>query len=59
MPDKEIKSGPEIVKEFIEHLLGDESLDKDTIEIISALYKENKLTVTRLQQALDAKRKDS
>ena len=54
-----IRSGSEIVKEFIENLEKDESLDKGTIETIKTLHRENKLTQTRLQQALEVKRKES
>lgn len=59
MAEKNIRSGAEIVKEFIENLEKDESLDKGTIETIKTLHRENKLTQTRLQQALEVKRKES
>ena len=48
MPNKEIKSGPEIVKEFIEGLSKDESLDKSTVEVIKAVHAAKKPTLTRL-----------
>ena len=59
MADTGIKSGPEIVKEFVESLEKDKSLDKDTIEVITLLYIGNKLTQTRLLQGLEEKRKES
>lgn len=59
MAEKNIRSGPEIVKEFIETLEKDGSLDKGTIETIKTLHRENKLTPTRFQQALEVKRKES
>ena len=59
MTEKHIRSGPEIVKEFIENLENDKSLDKGTVEIIKLLHAEQKLTQTRLQQALEVKRKES
>ncbi len=59
MTDKNIRSGPEIVKEFIENLEKDKSLDNGTVETIKLLHAEKKPTQTRLQQALEVKRKES
>ena len=59
MTEKRIKSGPQIVKEFIESLKTNKSLDKRTVEAIELLYTENKLTLTKLQQALESERKGS
>ena len=59
MIENNIRSGPEIVKEFIENLEKDKSLDNGTVEIIKLLQAENKFTQTRLQQALEVKRKES
>lgn len=59
MTERNIRSGPEIVKEFIENLENDKSLDKETVEIIKLLHAEKKFTQTRLQQALEVKRKES
>jgi hypothetical protein len=56
--DKTIKSAPEIIKEFIDGLETDPSLDKDTVEVIKQLHLTNKLTHTRLQQVLEANKKD-
>ena len=56
MNGKTIRSGPDIVKEFVRALLEDPSLDKDTVEAIEHLYNENKLSPTKLQQALELKR---
>ena len=59
MTERKVKSGPEIVKEFIESLGKDESLDKGTIEIIQKLYSTNKFT-QRLSSSrpLEANRKE-
>jgi hypothetical protein len=59
MTGSSIRSGPEIVKEFIDNLEKDKSLDNGTVEIIKVLHAENKLTQTRLQQALEVERKES
>ena len=56
MNEKTIRSGPDIVKEFVHSLLEDPSLDKDTVEVIEHLYNDNKLSPTKLQQALELKR---
>lgn len=56
---KRVQPGPEVVKEFVENLTNDKSLDKDTVEVIELLYAEDKLTQTKLQQALESKRKES
>ena len=56
MNDKTIRSGPDIVKEFVHALLEDPTLDKATVEEINHLYNENKLSPTKLQQALELKR---
>lgn len=56
MNDKTIRSGSDIVKEFVHGLLEDPILDKDTVQVIVQLYDENKLTPTKLQQALEVKR---
>ncbi len=57
MAETKIRSGPQIVKEFIQYLEKDTSLDGDTVEVIKLLHGEDKLTPGRLQQALEAKRK--
>ena len=59
MTERNIRSGPEIVKEFIENLVNDKSLDKGTVEIIKLLHAEKKLSQTRLQQALEVKREEA
>lgn len=57
MDEKILKSGDEVVKEFIQNLGQDVSLDKDVVEAISALYFQKKLTLTQLQHILESKRK--
>lgn len=56
MNGKTIRSGPDIVKEFVNALLDDPTLDKATVEEINRLHNENKLSSTKLQQALELKR---
>jgi len=45
-PDQtnKIRSGPEIVADFIQAMKADSNLDKPTIEAIEALYRDGKLT---------------
>jgi len=45
MDDKKIKSGPDIVKEFVQGLYDEPNLDRDTVQVIVQLYKEDKLTL--------------
>lgn len=59
MAHKEIKSGAEIVKDFIDSLEKDESLDKDTVQAIKATHVTKKPTLTRLLQGLQEKRKET
>lgn len=56
MNNKTIRSGPDIVKEFVHALMEDPILDKATVAEINRLYNENKLSSTKLQQALELKR---
>jgi hypothetical protein len=51
-----IRSGSEIVAEFIEALKADSNLDKPTIEAIEVLYKGGKLTSTNLLKSLEEAR---
>lgn len=57
MTDKTIRSGPDIVKEFVCQLKDDAALDKDTVDVIIQLCSESKLSQTKLQQSLALKRK--
>jgi hypothetical protein len=54
---EKIRSGPEIVKDFVDGLKADSSLDEGVVEALSGLQKEGKLTPQRLVQELEAKRK--
>ncbi len=56
MTQKIIKSGDDVVKEFIQNLKEDTSLDGDVVEAIATLYSQKKPTSTRLQQILQDKR---
>lgn len=57
MSEMTIKSGPQIVKDFVEALKNDDTLDQATVEVIVPLYSDKKITQTRLQQGLASKRK--
>jgi len=59
MTNKEIMSGSEIVKDFIDRLEMDESLDKKTVQAIKATHASKKPTLTRLLQGLQEKRKET
>jgi len=56
--DKTIKSGGQIIEDFLNHLEKDPSLDKDTLAAIKELYKYNELTLSKLKKALETKRED-
>jgi hypothetical protein len=51
-----VKSGKEIVDDFVDGLSAGESLDALTIASIKVLHKADTLTKTRLLQALDTDR---
>lgn len=57
MAAEKIKSGPEIVKDFVDGLKTDASLDGGVVGALSRLLREDRLTPTRLLQELEAKRK--
>jgi hypothetical protein len=57
MNEKILKSGDEVVKDFIKSLEKDVSLDKAVVDAISSLYAQKKLTSIRLQKILDTKKK--
>jgi predicted house-cleaning noncanonical NTP pyrophosphatase (MazG superfamily) len=59
MVERKVKSGPEIVKEFVESLEKDELLDKSVVEIIKQLHTANNLSKIRLLQALETNREES
>ena len=54
--DSVIKSGPEIVSEFVDSLSDGDSIDSQTLASIRELYKSGKLTRTRLLQSLEEAR---
>jgi hypothetical protein len=53
-----IQTGPEIVSLFLESLEGDFSFDPNTVACIRDLSRAEKLTKTRLMQALERVRSD-
>jgi len=56
---EKIKSGTEIVKEFLEGLNADKALDPEVVEGLARLHTEGKHTPTRLLQELARRRKES
>ena len=56
MGSEDIKSGSEVVSEFLGLLHGDEVIDADTLAAVGDLFKTGKLTRSRLLGALDALR---
>lgn len=56
MASDQIKSGVEVVSDFLESLQGDKDIDADTLGAARELFDAGKLTKTRLQNSLDALR---
>ena len=56
MASDQIKSGVEVVTDFLESLQGDKDIDSDTLGAVRELFDAGKLTRTRLQNSLDALR---
>ena len=52
MSSEDIKSGPEVVSEFLDSRHGDEAIDADTLTVVHELFKTGKLSRTRLLHAL-------
>lgn len=48
----EIKNGKEVIDEFFKEIINIEGIDKKTVEKLTALYNEGKLTDTNIQNAL-------
>ncbi|MEJ2378389.1 MAG: hypothetical protein P8Y71_24395 [Pseudolabrys sp.] len=53
MASDQIKSGVEVVTDFLESLQGDKDIDADTLHAVRELFDAGKLTKTRLQNSLD------
>ncbi len=51
--DDKIKSGKEVIDEFVSEIYNVENADKATVDAIVLLYSKNKLSDTNLQNALD------
>ena len=49
----EIKSGKEVIDEFFAEILNVEGVDLRTVEKLVELYSENKLTDSKIQNALE------
>jgi hypothetical protein len=56
MDSKIIKSGFEVVREFLDSLRGDKTIDADTLAAVHDLFETGKLSRTRLLVALEALR---
>jgi hypothetical protein len=56
MTDEIIKSGEEIVNEFFEQVLKDESLDRSTREALSELFKAGNLSKAAIEKKLESVR---
>jgi hypothetical protein len=56
----QLRSGPEIVADFVSTLKGDSQLDASTVEAIESLFQDKRLTSTNLLRLLeDARGKTS
>lgn len=49
----EIKSGKEVIDEFFAEIMNIEGVDKKTVEKITSLYSEGKLTDINIQNAME------
>lgn len=56
MSSEEIKSGTQVVTDFIESLQGDETIDAATLNATRDLFKQGKLSKTQLLKVLDVLR---
>ena len=56
MSAEEIKSGPQVVSEFVKSLQGDETIDTDTLSALHDLFQSGMLSKIRLLDALEALR---
>lgn len=54
MTDEIIKSGEEIVNEFFDQVLKDESLDRATMEALSELFKTGNFSKVAIEKRLEA-----
>ena len=52
----QIRSGPEIVADFVSALKNDPKLDKSTVEAIESLFQDKRLTPTNLLKMLEEAR---
>lgn len=51
--NKKIKSGKDVIDEFFAEILNVEGIDQKTVEKLVELHKENKLTDSNIQNALE------
>ncbi len=57
MEKKQIKSGPEIIQEFLAAMEATTSIDSETLSAIRGLWQEKKLKQNKLQQELEKARR--
>lgn len=56
MGSEDIRSGSEVVSEFLDSLQGEEAIDADTLAAVHNLFKTGKLSRIQLLRALEALR---
>jgi Glu-tRNA(Gln) amidotransferase subunit E-like FAD-binding protein len=49
----EIKSGKQVIDEFFSEIMNIEGIDRKTVEKLTSLYSEGKLTDTNIQNAME------
>lgn len=58
MPTEEIKSGEEVISEFLLSLKGKKAIDAKTLDAVQTLFAAKKLTKAQLLRALEASREN-
>lgn len=53
---QDIRSGPEVVTEFVRKITADKNLEKDTVAAIEGLHRAGKLTTNNLLKSLESAR---
>ena len=56
MGSEDIKTGSEVVTDFLESLQGDESIDADTLSVLWDLFESGRLSKTQILKSLEAVR---
>ncbi len=58
MPEDQIKSGPQVVQDFLAAMETNTTIDRLTLETVARLWRQNLLNVNRLQQELAKAREE-